>query len=776
MEVYENLKIEIGNDERAIEISEMYMKAKVNTFTICHVEFTYKNIHELSVIKDCLESNQIYVYLENVPVDECVIFQGYFDDYIIKLVNDSYVIIIDAISYAKRLDMKSLSRSFQNVSMTHCEVIEESLKTVDNVIFNFNDEEIAIGKPLIQYQETPWKFIMRVASESGNVIYDVAEHPTAYLLIKSEMRFVDFGVEVEEIRSGVDSRFFELGGTASGFGREQFLYYDVVSKKNFSIGKKTFYKNTQLIIYEKKVQYSAGEVKFYYKLGAEGNEIAVQQRNDKLSGMSLVGTVIEAKNETVKVHFAIDESQDVATAYAFEWTPVSGNMMYCVPKVGTQVDVYFGSNEEINAKAVNCVRTNGSTCQEMKNYTDRGFMTDHGKNLKFAENQFMLLSSSSNGEEKKLDMTADLMALVSDKPVNIVATEEIEIKATTYVASSQQDLTMVQIGENVNEASLSAPQATLCMSGDSDCYAENDIFISTGEPTRYEFFEDNPEEGDETKLFLNILSRIVVGAVVVAAVAVTVASAGVAGPILAGVIVGGGAAIASVAISDAIDGNCSSLGEYIISTVSGMISGAACAAIAPFGPTSSGMLKYIFQSVAAGTFSSALDNTITMAFEDMFGIENYTFDEYLESTIWSAITGGIAGGIFGGLSLGARKIFSSTLFSLQKAKIPQAEAYLADLAKGLKWSSADVTKALEDVYGKFFSRNDLIRAFTKDPAVFFIQKTSGLLSLTKGVMPGAVESTLVTGLIDAPIDNKVDDYLSEDVNRYVEGFILVPAE
>ena len=87
-----------------------------------------------------------------------------------------------------------------------------------------------------------------------------------------------------------------------------------------------------------------------------------------------------------------------------------------------------------------------------------------------------------------------------------------------------------------------------------------------------------------------------------------------------------------------------------------------------------------------------------------------------------------------------------------------------------------MTKALEDVYGKFFSRNDLIRAFTKDPAAFFIQKTSGLLSLTKGVMPGAVESTLVTGLIDAPIDNKVEDYLSEDENRYVEGVILVPAE
>lgn len=335
----------------------------------------------------------------------------------------------------------------------------------------------------------------------------------------------------------------------------------------------------------------------------------------------------------------------------------------------------------------------------------------------------------------------------------------------------------VQTGENVNEASLSAPQATLCMSGDSDCYAENDIFISTGEPTRYEFFEDNPEEGDETKLFLNILSRVVVGAVVVAATTtVMVAAFGIVGPVLAGAIVGGAVAVISVGVSDYKNGNCSTVGEYAIRAFSGTVSGAACAAIAPFGPTSSGLLKYIFQSVAAGTFSSALDNTITMAFEDMFGIENYTFDEYLESTIWSAVTGGIAGGIFGGLSLGARKIFSATLYNLQKANIPQAERYLSKLARQFKWSSDDITKALKDVYGNYFGRNDLIRAFTNDPAAFFIQKTSGLLSLTKGVMPGALESTIGTAIISAPFDKLIESIIEEDENAYVEGFIMVPAE
>lgn len=44
-----------------------------------------------------------------------------------------------------------MCRSFQNVSMTYFEVIEEILKIADNVILNFNDEEAAIGKPLIQY-------------------------------------------------------------------------------------------------------------------------------------------------------------------------------------------------------------------------------------------------------------------------------------------------------------------------------------------------------------------------------------------------------------------------------------------------------------------------------------------------------------------------------------------------------------------------------------------------------------------------------------------------
>ena len=411
----------------------------------------------------------------------------------------------------------------------------------------------------------------------------------------------------------------------------------------------------------------------------------------------------------------------------------------------------------------------------MEDYSRRTFSTAQKNEFLFSAQKMSFCNEYENGVQQKIAFGEDGVEIFGECAFNMIASDEILIQSNVFEASGKSEILMIQTGERVTDSTLSNPRATLSMQGDCDCYARNDIIETTEEANRNSFFEDNPQEGDSVKLIANILTRAVIGIAAVAVTAVAlVATCGIAGPVLVGACIGGIAAVTAVGVSDYINGNASSLGEYVISAISGTVSGAACAAWAPFGPVSSSIGKYIMQSVAAGAFSSALDNTITMAIKDAAGIENYSFEEYLESTFWAMISGGIAGGIFGGLSLSARKLFSTTIYKIQNGGVQYAKNYLNKLCKTMKWSNDDLFNALKSTYGDEAYNSFLINAFKNDPIRFFNQHTTGLLSISKGIMPGAIEATVGSGATDSVIDKIIEAILGEDENEYDEGFILNP--
>lgn len=69
--------------------------------------------------------------------------------------------------------------------------------------------------------------------------------------------------------------------------------------------------------------------------------------NDIVSGMSLLGEVAKDDKEVVYVKLDIDEGE--GGTYPYPFRPETGNMMYCMPQVGTKVSLYFPNCDEKNA-------------------------------------------------------------------------------------------------------------------------------------------------------------------------------------------------------------------------------------------------------------------------------------------------------------------------------------------------------------------------------------------------------------------------------------------
>ena len=472
-----DIRLKLGNNFETVSIQRVELCTKVNNHSKCDVEFIFNDILRLDDIERTLESYRIGIYCKNNSGNWEIVFCGYFESYSLQVKNNLYVVKIQAFSYSTKLDDEGKNKSYQNIQDTYYSVMMKALVDFPETVLVYNSEKHSTGKPLVQYQETPWEFIVRVASECGKGVYDIAEYEFPYLMVGASPSLSNINLDIVERKSGIAEKYFQLGGPFSEYSRAAFQYYDIISTTNISIGKRIIYQNSEMIISSKRAWFEAESWRFEYQLVFPIAEVEPLRRNEKLSGVALVGEVIDTKNETIKVWLSIDEEQDKETAYEYEWTPINGDLMYCPPKVGTQVSVYFASSDESSAKAINCVRTNGKSFGAMQKYSNRGLATEHDKMLALTEQK---LSFESKTSGQAIHLSDDLFDMVSNKNIVIFAQEDIKIKTNQYAAECVEELNLVQTGTEVCDEAICNPKATINVSVDTECFASTDIIQGNG--------------------------------------------------------------------------------------------------------------------------------------------------------------------------------------------------------------------------------------------------------------------------------------------------------
>lgn len=135
------------------------------------------------------------------------------------------------------------------------------------------------------------------------------------------------------------------------------LSYEVKSYGNYRIGDLVKTPSGNMYICEKTVFFGNGELYFSYKL-CHLKDIQVDVMfNPRIAGLVLEGEVMNAEKENVFVKFDIDENKGEAL-YPFPWTPITGNIMYCMPEQGAKVGIYFGCGDEKEANAIVVLQRN----------------------------------------------------------------------------------------------------------------------------------------------------------------------------------------------------------------------------------------------------------------------------------------------------------------------------------------------------------------------------------------------------------------------------------
>lgn len=540
-------------------------------------------------------------------------------------VKGNHRLTLELVSGTSLLDQKRKSRSYQDIAMSYGKLLDQAARQAGGmVLYPAGLEERAIGFPKIQYEETDWEFLKRMASHLGLSLYPQVEQPRAGLWVGLPQAEGAKAFDWRHYRIVWDSRYDELGGEKAGNSRDRFISYEVESEGSYGCGQEVTFQGKGLTICSKSCRSEGGELLFTYRLGYP--EWAGQRRltHKKLSGLSLLGEVISREGERLKLKLDIDREHSdwkKEKAYAFLWCPPTGNLMYMMPAQGSRVSLYFPRGEEEGAVAVNCIRREGEA--QGRSYRERGLKTE-GKELKLYPDCMGVESIS--GKVMLDDLEG--IRISGDKALQIIARGKIRIEGKgVQVEGGKEGIRLYHGGvEERGEEILVAATAQLhLLSRQGEA-----MWVSLGEKSSllgYEVedysaegfrFKDDPvqENYDWDAYWSRVAGALVIvgGVTLIAGTGAGILAAGGwavnATVVMGSAAAGGIIAVGGLAAMDAMSGRLSSAQEYIREALVGSIIGALTGATAQLPTKRLGIVGKNVAEFAIGSGESAAEQQL----------------------------------------------------------------------------------------------------------------------------------------------------------------------
>lgn len=479
---------------------------------------------------------------------------------------------VELLSGTCLMDREVRSRSFQDVNRTYSQVAQQVCSEYSGgAAICTVGEDKTLGQPVIQYRETDWEFLMRMASHCGGVLVPETHRGLPRLWFGFPDRSFTCEFPEDAYTSGISQRYYELGGSAAGYSKSDFFYYDVESPQLCDLGWYTVFKGQAFIISEKYAILERGELIFTYRLGRPGLGWGKMLYNEKISGMTLLGEVLETSRETLKLKLDIDAGWDPGGPYHYTWRPETGNFMYCMPQVGTRVSLYCPNYDEKAAIAVNCVRTNGGDCDRMSDPSRRSFVTEHGKEMNLYPKEMSFLGGNL-GLIQVIDEEG--VSFSSHMPIAILARQKVTFETSCWNAGTiNGNLSLKRLSySSVNS------ESSFSMSGVFDNIANLFTGALGWVCNTFPAFDDAPTEAEFDVLGLigNVIGGVVASAFVGALIGLAVVAFPWAVAVAVGAKVATGAIIAAVAIgaTAAGAGVCTTLAYAADDIVRGKVSSA----------------------------------------------------------------------------------------------------------------------------------------------------------------------------------------------------------
>lgn len=344
--------------EGALGIEAIEMDASLNDHVSFRLLLLLEEDRIEALVHGTADGDHIEVYREG---QDGILFAGKITKAGMCRERGLRLLQVEALSHTMDWALAPKSQSFLNLDLTYKQVM-------DRVLANQEDAEImdcatrggVIPDFLLQYEESDWDFLVRLASHFHTFLVPdcQAAHGRAYFGIPN------LGEETvlseEEFTEIKDMDHYHSTGSREGILPQETMKWEVTARQDFCLARRVCFRGISTIVTKIRYRTVDGELVRCYELSREKGVLCTPQKNPNIFGMSIPATVKERSGNCVRVHFHIDSKYDASPNVKYFTYAIESSFIYCMPEVGSQVHIYFPSDEEQDAIAVHAIRTSGA--------------------------------------------------------------------------------------------------------------------------------------------------------------------------------------------------------------------------------------------------------------------------------------------------------------------------------------------------------------------------------------------------------------------------------
>ena len=391
---------------------------------------------------DLIELNQIKDGTVVRPL-----FKGIVSKLSIRVVRAIYYIELEAISHTFQLDIKQKSRSFQHHAMPYKELVGNILADYPGAdAIDHASQSTKLGKFIVQYKETDWQFLRRMASHFGAVLVPnaTADSPKFHFGLP-EGRKLDLTSDFYSTAKDIESyRGTTENGYAPQLQESDFLTYVVESNQCGNVGDRVTINGKEFVVAQVKATMQQGILTYEYGLAIEAGIRQNLVHASEVKGSAIKGSVIDVKKDQVRLHLEMDEAQNKNEATWFPYSTLhtaEGNSgIYWMPELGDRVQLYFPSQQEEKAVATNSIRQGGATNPKTADPNTKYWGTNHGKEMKMGPSE-VVFTAKEGSIYLKLDAEAGI-EIKSSQPIHIQAEKDLELSSETIQFKAGESIRM----------------------------------------------------------------------------------------------------------------------------------------------------------------------------------------------------------------------------------------------------------------------------------------------------------------------------------------------
>ncbi len=426
--IYKEFNIDIPYE--AIRVEDMKITMSLNDHGQLYIKLLIAEGKVAEYTNKDLSNEKIAVSNKNES-DNSKLFIGKIRNVHMVYENDVLMMELNCISFTKQFDIKKNSRTFCNLDMTYNEVIDKVLESYDkkNYVYNLENND-KIGEFILQYEETDWEFLKRIASHFNALLVPevTEEYGRFYFGLPELYKKNEIILEDYEVLKDIDSyNKREYLGLEDNFIQE-YTKWTVVCNENLLLGEKVIFNNISCIVSKIDIEIYKEEVRKIYTLCIKRGLRSIYKTNKKIFGMGLPATVKDVQGNTMSVHFHIDEKNESHSNEKYFTYAIESSSWYCMPEKESIVHIYFPTNDESEAIAVHAVRNtdaNGQYSSKTQNPDIKSFSHTAGSGMALSPSDINFAADNSNSVAVNMSQSGDIS--ICGQNVNIIASEDIQL-------------------------------------------------------------------------------------------------------------------------------------------------------------------------------------------------------------------------------------------------------------------------------------------------------------------------------------------------------------